>query len=684
MLGRLSLDAIPYDNGIIMFAVALMAIVGVVAVGSTTYLGKWGYLYKEWLTSVDHKKIGIMYIILAFVFLLRGFVDALMMRAQQATAGPGHSGYLPPEHFAELFTGHGTMMILFVAMPLIIGIINIAVPPQIGARDVAFPFMNSISLWLTYAGGLLIMASLAVGQFSTAGWTGYAPFSEYPANPSTGVDYWIWALQISGIGTTLTGINFLVTILRERAPGMTLMRMPIFTWTALITMIMVVLAFPALTVALGMLTLDRLFDFHFFTGGMGGNQMMYINMFWIWGHPEVYIVILPAFGVFSEVTATFCNKRLFGYRTMVYATMVIALLSFTVWVHHFFTMGQGPLRNTVFAISTMVIGIPTGVKIYNWMATMFRGRIEFKQPMLWTLGFILLFTVGGMTGVMLAIPGIDYKVHNSEFLVAHFHNVLIPGTIFGMFAGYTYWFPKAFGFRLDEQWGRRAFWGWTIGFTVAFMPLYVLGAMGMPRRMVSYSNPAWTPWLWVAAFGALIVLYGIACQVVQLLVSIKNRDRLADLTGDPWGGRTLEWAMSSPPAEYNFAVIPTVHGIDAFMEMKEQGTAYQQPAEYSDIHMPKSTPAGLVIGAGAFVFGFGVIWWIWWLAILGGLTMLASVIWRACTDDVEFTIPAAEVKRVEDERFRKLALAGQRGDVIDTGSRGRMPFGGDMTGLHPG
>lgn len=674
MFGRLSLDAIPYDNPIIMFAVALMGITGFIAVAATTYYGKWGYLYKEWLTTVDHKKIGVMYIILAFVFLLRGFVDALMMRAQQAMAGPNSGGYLPADHFAELFTGHGTMMILFVAMPLIIGMINIAVPPQIGARDVAFPFLNAVSLWLTTSAGLLIMASLAIGQFSTAGWTGYAPFSEYPANPSTGVDYWIWALQISGVGTTLTGVNFLVTILRERAPGMSLMRMPIFTWTALITTVLIVLAFPALTVALGMLALDRYAEFHFFTGDMGGNQMMYINMFWIWGHPEVYIVILPAFGVFSEVTATFCNKRLFGYRTMVYATMVIALLSFTVWVHHFFTMGQDPLRNSVFAIATMVIGIPTGVKIYNWIATMYRARIEFKTPMLWTMSFIILFTVGGMTGVMLAIPGIDFKAHNSEFLVAHFHNVLIPGTIFGMFAGYSYWFPKAFGFRLDEKWGKHAFWGWTIGFTVAFMPLYVLGAMGMPRRMVTYSNPEWTPLLWIAALGALIVLYGIVAQIGQLLVSIKNRDRLADPTGDPWGGRTLEWAMSSPPAEYNFPVTPTVHGIDAFMEMKEKGTAYDRPAEYGDIHMPKSTPAGLIIGLASFVLGFGIIWFMWWLAAVAGAVMVATVIWRACVDDNEFTIPAAEVKRVEDERFNKLAKDRQRTDIIDSGSRGRFQF----------
>lgn len=668
MLGRLSLQAIPYHNPIIMFAAGLMVITGAVCLWAPTYYRKWGYLYKEWFTSVDHKKIGVMYCILGFVFLLRGFIDALMMRAQQATAGPGMNGYLPPHHFAELFSGHGTMMIFFFAMPMIIGLMNIAIPGQIGARDVAFPFMNAISLWLTTAAGMLMMASLVIGQFSTAGWTGYAPFSEWAASPNSGVDYWIWALQISGIGTTLTGINFLVTILRERAPGMTLMRMPMFCWTALCTNILMILAFPALTVTLALLTLDRYFGFHFFTGDLGGSQMMYINLFWAFGHPEVYILILPAFGIFSEVTATFCRKRLFGYTSMVYATMVIAFLSFTVWVHHFFTMGQDPLRNFVFALATMIIGIPTGVKIYNWMWTMFRGRIHFTTPMYWTIGFIILFVIGGMSGVLLAIPGVDFKMHNSEFLVAHFHNVLIPGTAFGLFAGYQYWFPKAFGFRLDEKWGKRAFWGWAIGFTVAFMPLYVLGIMGMPRRMYSYSNPAWEPYLWVAAAGAVIVLYGIICQIVQLVVSIRDRETLADATGDPWDGRTLEWSIASPPPEYNFAVIPTVEERDAYWDMKEKGQAHKRPTEYQDIHMPtKNTPAALILGMASFLFGFGLVWYIWWLVILSGLTMLGVVIWRACDDDTGFVISAEEVKETEDRRFARLEEAQRDGHGVGSG-----------------
>ncbi|MDA3921360.1 MAG: cytochrome o ubiquinol oxidase subunit I [Salinisphaera sp.] len=658
ILGKLTLQSIPYDNPILMFAGAIMIGTAIAVLAGVTYFGKWKYLYTEWLTTVDHKKIGVMYLIIAFIFLLRGFIDALMMRAQQAFASGGSEGYLPPHHFAELFTGHGTMMIFFMGMPFLIGLMNIAVPTQIGARDVAFPYLNAVSLWLTASAGMLVMASLIIGSFSDAGWTGYAPYSGISANPGVGVDYWIWALQISGIGTTITGINFFVTIMRERAPGMKFMRMPLFTWTTLCTNILMVLAFPALTVVLALLTFDRYLGMHFFTSDGGGNQMMFINMFWVWGHPEVYILILPAFGVFSEVAATFSNKRLFGYVSMVGATMVIALLSFTVWVHHFFTMAQDPLRNSIFAIATMVIGVPTGVKIYDWIFTMYRGRVRFNLPMLWLIGFIITFTIGGMTGVMLAIPGIDFKMHNSEFLVAHFHNVLIPGMLFGLFAGYHYWFPKAFGFRLDEKWGRRSFWGWLIGFYVAFMPLYVLGLMGMPRRMVSYADPAWQPFLIVAAFGALIVLFGVVSMAIQLIVSVRNREQLRDITGDPWNGRTLDWATSSPPAHYNFAVIPTVEDIDAFTDMKERGVAYRRPDKYEDIEMPRSTPAALVIGALSFFLGFALIWHIWWLAAVTGVGIIVTVIVRGCNDNTWYTIPAEEVERTENEWFRQLEKAG--------------------------
>lgn len=658
MFGKLSLSAIPYENPIIMIAVGSELLLALLILALITYYKKWTYLWKEWLTSLDHKKIGIMYVILALIMLLRGFSDAIMMRSQQALAAGTSHGYLPPGHFDQIFSAHGSIMIVFMAMPFLAGLMNIAVPQQIGARDVAFPFMNAISLWLTTAGALLVMVSLGVGEFSKAGWSGYAPLTERQYSPGTGVDYWIWAFQIAGIGSLMTGINFLVTILRMRAPGMTFMRMPMFVWTTLFTNVLMIWAFPVLTVALFLLTLDRYLGMHFFTSTLGGNMMMYVNLFWIWGHPEVYIVILPAFGVFSEVSATFSGKRLFGYKSLVYATAVIMVLSFSVWVHHFFTMGAGPNVNTVFGITTMMIAVPTGVKIYNWLFTMYRGRIRFTTPMYWTLGFISTFVIGGMAGVLLAVPPADYVLHNSLFLISHFHNMLIPGTVFGFFAGYVYWFPKAMGFRLDERWGKRAFWCWLTGFYLAFMPLYVLGFMGMPRRMEHYANLAWRLPLLIAALGVAVILIGILSQLIQLYVSFKARDANRDLTGDPWDGRTLEWATSSPSPVYNFAVTPVVYDIDAFTDMKEKGIAYRQPDQYHDIEMPTNTPKGLIIGAFAFLSGFAMVWCIWWLAVLAALVMLVTVIARGSQDETDYVIPATEVKRIEDRRRRQLASAG--------------------------
>jgi cytochrome o ubiquinol oxidase subunit 1 len=653
MFGKLTLHAVPYDNPIVMSAVALMLLIALITVGSITRYHRWGYLWREWLTSVDHKRIGVMYIILALVMLLRGFADAAMMRAQQALAVGTDQGYLPPDHFDQIFTAHGTIMIFFMAMPFLTGLINIVVPQQIGTRDVAFPFLNSVSLWLTAAGALLVTLSLAIGQFSTAGWTAYPPYSELPFSPSVGVDYWIWAVQVSGVGSTLTGINFLVTILKNRAPGMTLMRMPLFTWTALCTSILIVLAFPALTVVTAMLALDRYMEMHFFTNGAGGNMMNYANLFWIWGHPEVYILILPAFGVFSEVVATSSSKRLFGYRSLVWASVAIALLSFTVWLHHFFTMGAGANINAAFGIATMLIAIPTGVKLFDWLLTMYRGCIRFNTPMLITLGFIPSFAIGGTTGVMLAVPPVDFMMHNSEFLVAHFHNMLIPGALFGYLAGYMYWVPKAFGFRLNECWGRRAFWSWLIGFQLAFLPLYVLGLMGMPRRMEHYGTPEWQPWLILAAVGAALILVGIACLVIQLAVSIREREQLAETTGDPWDGRTLEWATTSPPAVYNFAVIPEVRDIDAFMDMKEHRAVTRTPDRYQDISLPKNTGIGFVIGGFAFGLGFALIWHIAWMAIVATSGIIVAVVARSFVDHTEYVIPAETVARIEAGRHAR-------------------------------
>jgi cytochrome o ubiquinol oxidase subunit 1 len=655
MFGKLSLAAIPFDKPIVISAVGGAVLLALVIMALITYYRKWTYLYKEWLTSLDHKKIGIMYIILALVMLLRGFSDAILMRSQQAVAAGGHLGFLPPDHFNQIFSAHGSIMIIFMAMPFLVGLMNIVVPQQIGSRDVAFPFLNSVSLWLTAAGALLIMVSLGVGEFSKAGWSGYTPLTEKAYSPGVGVDYWIWAFQIAGIGSTMSGINFLVTILKMRAPGMKPMRMPLFVWTTFFTNVLMVWAFPVLTVALALITLDRYLGMHFFTNTLGGNMMMYANLFWTWGHPEVYIVILPAFGVFSEVTATFSGKRLFGYRSLVYATAVITILSFSVWVHHFFTMGAGPNVNLFFGIATMLIAIPTGVKIFNWLFTMYRGRIKFTPPMYWTLGFIVTFSIGGAAGVLMAVPPADYVLHNSLFLIAHFHTMLIPGTLFGFLAGYYYWFPKALGFRLREDWGKRAFWCWVIGFYLAFIPLYVLGFMGMPRRLQHYVNPAWHPYLLVAALGTAVIGLGIFFLGVQLVVSIKERRALSDSTGDPWDGRTLEWLTSSPPPAYNFPKIPVVDEIDAFMEMKEKGVAYLRPEQYNDIEMPKNVPHGLIIGGLAFLGGFAIIWYIWWLAILAALGILFTVIARSLDDDIHYVIPAAEVERIENERYCQLA-----------------------------
>lgn len=658
MFGKLTLDAVPYHEPIIMFTIAGIAVLGAALVGAITYFGKWQYLWSEWLTSVDHKKLGIMYIIVAIVMLLRGFADAIMMRGQQALASAGEAGFLPPHHYDQIFTAHGVIMIFFMAMPFVIGLMNIVVPLQIGARDVAFPFLNNISFWFTAVAVILINISLGVGEFAQTGWLAYPPLSGKEFSPGVGVDYWIWSLQISGVGTLLTGVNFFATILKMRAPGMPLMKMPVFTWAALCTNVLIIVSFPILTVTVALLTMDRYLGTHFFTNDMGGNMMMYVNLIWAWGHPEVYILVLPVFGVFSEVTATFSKKRLFGYTSLVWATIAITVLSFIVWLHHFFTMGSGANVNAFFGIATMIISIPTGVKIFNWLFTMYQGRIQLNSAMLWTVGFIITFSIGGMTGVLLAVPGADFVLHNSLFLIAHFHNVIIGGVVFGCFAGLIYWFPKAFGFMLNEKWAVRSFWFWIIGFFVAFMPLYVLGFMGMTRRLSQNIDPEFHSLLIVAAFGALLIACGILCQLIMFYVSIRDRDQNRDLTGDPWGARTLEWATSSPPPFYNFAIVPEVHDRDAFWDMKEKGEAYKKPAKYEEIHMPKNSGAGIVIAFASLVFGFAAIWDIWWLAGVGFLAMAVAWIWKSFDNDVDYYVPVAEIERIENQHFEQISKAG--------------------------
>jgi cytochrome o ubiquinol oxidase subunit I len=647
LLGKLSWSAIPVQDPIVIGTVIVVALVIFATLAWITVKGLWPYLWREWITSVDHKRIGVMYLVLAMVMLIRGFSDAIMMRTQQAVAAGGAQGYLPPEHFDQIFSAHGTIMIFFVAMPLVIGLMNFAVPLQLGIRDVAFPTMNSISFWLTASGVLLANLSLALGEFARTGWVAYPPLSELQFSPGVGVDYYLWSLQISGIGTLLTGVNFVTTILKMRAPGMSYMRMPVFCWTALAANLLIVAAFPVLTALFAMLLLDRYLGFHFFTVDAGGNAMMYVNLFWVWGHPEVYILVLPAYGIYSEVSATFSGKPLFGYRSMVLATMAICILSYTVWLHHFFTMGAGAGINAFFGITSMIIAVPTGVKMFNWLFTMYGGRVRFGVPVLWTIGFMVTFVFGGLTGVLLALPPVDWQVHNSLFLVAHFHHVIIPGVLFGVMAGYNYWFPKAFGFRLEERWGAASFWCWFIGFHLAFMPLYVVGLMGMTRRMQHYDVLAWQPWLWVAEAGAVLVLAGIVCQVVQLVVSIRDRELLRDTTGDPWNGRTLEWATASPPPVWNFAVLPRVDEIDAFWTKKLRVHAKEeqpvQQREYVAIDVPKNSPTGFMTAFFAVVTGFAMIWHIWWMAGVGLLGATAVLLTFMFHPDEEVEFSAEEV-----------------------------------------
>jgi cytochrome o ubiquinol oxidase subunit I len=650
MLGRLSWAAIPFDQPVVMIASGTVGFVIFCVLALVTVKGWWPYIWREWITSVDHKRIGVMYIGLALLMLVRGFSDAMLMRSQLALAAGHAPGYLPPEHYDQIFSAHGTIMIFFVAMPFVIGLMNFVLPLQLGVRDVAFPVLNSIGFWLSAAGVLLVNVSLVVGEFARTGWLAYPPLSEVAYSPGVGVDYYLWSLQISGLGTLLSGINLTTTILKLRAPGMGYRQMPIFCWTALCSNLLIVAAFPILTATFAMLLLDRYAGFHFFTNDLGGNPMMYINLIWSWGHPEVYILILPAFGVFSEVVATFSGKPLFGRRSMVMATLAICVLSFLVWLHHFFTMGAGADVNGFFGIMTMVIAVPTGVKIFNWLFTFYGGRIRFTTPIYWALGFMVTFVIGGMTGVLMAIPPADFVLHNSLFLIAHFHNVIIGGVVFGVMAGITYWFPKAFGFTLNERLGKAVFWCWFFGFYLAFMPLYVLGLMGATRRMQHYSNTHWQPLMLVALAGALLILLGIALTGVQLAVSIRQRERNRDVTGDPWNGRTLEWSIPSPPPVWNFANLPQVDGADAFWATKQQRATAQDrnvKRTFQTIHVPRNNPTGFFLAFCAVLLGFSLIWHIWWGAGLGLLGAIVVCLRQAWRTDGEIEVPAEKVAAFE-------------------------------------
>ncbi len=650
--GRLTFDALPhlwYTIG----GTAFLTFMIILGAALLTKLKRWSWLWHEWLTSTDPKKIGTMYMIFAALMFFRGMVDVGMIWLQQSLAADG-PGFLTADHFQQVFTSHGDIMVFFVTMGFFFGLMNWIIPLQIGARDLAFPFLNSLGFWLTVAGGGLINLFFTIGgEFANTGWLAITPLSELEFNPGAGVDYLIWSLQLSGLGSLLAGINFFVTIIKKRAPGMTLMKMPLFVWSSLCAVVLIISAFPVLTATTFLLWLDRCFSMHFFTAGFGGNQMMYFNLIWMWGHPEVYILVLPAFGMFSEIVSTFSQKRIFGYVSMVCAAIAITLLSYMVWLHHFFTMGAGANVNSFFSIMTMLIAIPAGVQVFNWILTMFQGKIIFASPMYWFVGFLCTFILGGMAGVLLASPPADYQVHNSLFLVAHFHTMIIGVALFGIFAGTTYWFPKIMGFTLNERLGKQAFWLWLIGFFVSFIPMYLLGFMGATRRLDTYAaSTGWQPLFITAAVGYVIIWCGIITQVWQIIVSIRDRKKNMDTTGDPWNGRTLEWSISSPPPFYNFAVIPTVVSHEPFRDMKDKGCAPK--THYEDITLPKNTGMGIYISGFAFLVGFAIVWHILWLALLGLVCTIACIILRSFDDDTEYELSAEEVQRMETSKMRKI------------------------------
>lgn len=651
LFGKLTTDALPhvwYTVGGTLFLT--LGIIGVAIL--LTYYKRWRWLWNQWLTSTDPKRIGIMYIIVASLMFFRGGLDAGMIWLQQSLAS-GSSGYLAGSHFQQVFTAHGDIMVFFVTMGFLFGLINFIVPLQIGARDLAFPFLNTLGFWLYVAGAILINLFFVLGgDFAATGWLAQAPLSELQYSPGVGVDYWIWSLQISGLGTLLGGINFIVTILKMRAPGMTLMRMPLFTWTSLLGMILVVSVFPILTMTMGLLFLDRFFGMHFFTTSYGGNAMMYTNLIWMWGHPEVYILILPSFGIYSEVVSTFSGKKVSGYFSLVLAAFGVSFLALLVWLHHFYTMGAGADVNAFFGITTMFIAVPTSVQVFHWIGTMFRGHVRFGLPMKWFLGFLSTFIFGGMAGVLLSAPPADFQLHNSLFLVAHFHTMIIGGALFGIFAGFTYWFPKITGFKLNEKLGNYSFWLWLIGFFMAFTPLYILGLMGATRRLDHYDpSTGWQPLFITALIGIILIATGALIQIIQVVVSFKQRDHNLDTTGDPWNGRTLEWSTSSPPPFYNFASIPEVSSRDSYWEIKEKDSRRLKEKKYEDIVLPKNTPLGIYLAGFAFLVGFAFVWHIIWLVVVGLIGAIICIINRTFDEDTEYVLPAAKVAELEQRRI---------------------------------
>lgn len=653
LLGKLTLNDLPHEwftiGGSAFFALVVVAIVV-----ALTWTHRWKWLWKEWLTSVDPKRIGIMYLFAAgFMLISRGGLEALMIWLQQALSAGSSHGYLAADHFQQIFTAHGNIMVFFVAMGFIFGLINLIVPLQIGARDLASPFLNTLGFWLYIAGIVMVnMFFFLGGEYAATGWLAIEPLSGIQFSPGTGVDYFIWSLQISGVGTTIGAINFIMTILKMRAPGMTIWRMPAFTWGSLCSMVMAVTIFPLLTATLFLMFLDRHFGAHFFTMTSGGDAMMYSNLIWMWGHPEVYVLVLPAFGAFTEIVSTFSRKPIASYTASVVGMIGVSSFALSVWLHHFFTMGAGADVNSFFGLMSIIIAVPTTVLVFTWIATMYKGRIRFTVPMLWFMGFMGVFAVGGITGVMVGIPPLDFQVHNSLFLVAHFHSTVIGGVLFGIFAAINYWFPKIAGFRLNERIGKYAVWCWITGFCLSFIPMYILGLMGAPRRLDHYAaSTGWQPFYITMFIGGLIIAVGVALQVAQIIASFIQKRRLMDTTGDPWNGRTLEWSTASAPQFYNYTVIPTVTSRDAFSAMKRAGLP-KKPV-YEDIHIPNNTASGIYIAAFAFLGGFGFVWHITWMPIVALLGIIVGVVLHTFKEDSEYVLTAAEVERLEEARKKK-------------------------------
>jgi cytochrome aa3-600 menaquinol oxidase subunit I len=634
--------AVPHPSFAIYASMVAIGLTVVAVLAGLTYFKKWGYLWREWLTTVDHKRIGIMYLISALLMLFRGGVDAIMMRAQLSAPD---LKLLDAQHYNEIFTTHGIVMILFMAMPFIMFFMNFVIPLQIGARDVAFPRLNALSFWLFFMGAMLFNISFIIGGSPDAGWTSYFPLAGNEFSTSVGTNYYMIAIQIAGIGTLMTGINFITTILKMRAPGMTLLKMPMFTWSAFIANVIIVFAFPVLAVLLAMGTLDRQFGTNFFTMDNGGMDMLWANIFWVWGHPEVYILILPAFGLYSEIISTFARRNLYGYKSMVGSMVIISLLSFLVWAHHFFTMGQGALTNSIFSITTMAIAVPTGVKIFNWLLTLRKGKIVITTPMLYSLLFIPLFTLGGVTGVMLAMSAADYQYHNTMFLVAHFHNVIIPGVVFAMLAGLTYYWPKMFGFMLNERIGKWTAWLLSIGFILSFMPMYITGLDGQARRMFTYSeSTGFGPLNMVSFIGAGIMAIGFVLIVYNIYYSTRYASR--NISNDPWDARTLEWATHTPVPEYNFAITPQVNSIEAFWDMKKKGHVIFK-GEYEKIHMPNNSGIPFIMSCIFFVWGFSFVFSLWIPVIVTTIGIFVCMALRSFENDHGRYISVEEIEETE-------------------------------------